>query len=363
MRKNGSQFPAIKAGFLISMVLVLFVSACAPTAAPPPEPEAPAAEAAPAEPMEAEAESVEVSEPEPQPAEIEPSAAPTAVPEPEFSPVSFTDDLGRAVVIEEPPVRIVSLAPSITEMLFGIGAGGLVVGRTDYCDYPLEVLELPSIGGFSASSISIETIVALEPDLVIGGATRQGEVIEALDVAGIPAFALQRDTVGGTLETLQLLGFITDHSEEASTLVDEMQTRLDAVVDVVATIPDDERVTVFYEVWHEPLMTTTAQTFIGELIELAGGINVFGDLEESYPSISAETIIDNDPQVILGPSTHGDQLTDEMIAAREGWGDMTAVKSGAIFIIDGAPISHTGPRIVDALDLIAAALYPEYFGD
>jgi iron complex transport system substrate-binding protein len=135
------------------------------------------------------------------------------------------------------------------------------------------------------------------------------------------------------------------------------------VVEVVATIPEEERQTVFYEVWHEPLMTTTSLTFIGELIELAGGINVFGDMEERYPSISAEQIIDYDPQVILGPSTHGDQLTIDMIAAREGWGNMTAVQNETIFIIDGAPISHTGPRIVDALDLVAAALYPEYFSD
>lgn len=357
MRKKGSLFPAIKAGFLLPIVLALLVSACNPTAAPTPEPAAPVEESAPVEPAVAAPE--EVTEPQPEPTEMEP----TAVPQPEFSPVSFTDDLGREVVIEEPPVRIVSLAPSITEMLFGIGAGDLVVGRTDYCDYPLEVLDLPSIGGFSASSISIETIVALEPDLVIGGSTGQGEVIDALDSAGIPAFVLQRETVGGTLETLQLLGFITDHSQEASDLVAAMQARIDTVVETVASIPEEQRVTVFYEVWHEPLMTTTSQTFIGEMIALAGGVNVFGDLDESYPSISAETLIDHDPLVIIGPSTHGDQLTVEMIAAREGWGDMTAVQTEAIYIIEGAVISHTGPRIVDALDLIAAALYPEYFGD
>ena len=352
MRKIDSLFSAIKAGFFITLVLALFVSACTPAAAPPPE-EVAQGVSAPTEALE----------PSPEPTEVEPTATPTVVPEPAFSPVSFTDDLGREVVIEELPVRIVSLAPSITEMLFGIGAGDLVVGRTDYCDYPPEVLDLPSIGGFSASSISIETIISLEPDLVIGGTTWQGEVIDALDSAGIPAFVLQRETVGGTLETLQLLGFITDHSKEASELVASMQARIDAVVETVARIPEEERVTVFYEVWHEPLMTTTSQTFIGEMLELAGGINVFGDLEETYPSISAETIIDLDPLIIIGPSSHGDQLTVEMISAREGWGDMTAVKNEAIYIIEGAVISHTGPRIVDALDLIAAALYPGYFGD
>ena len=359
MRKKGSLFPAIKAGFLLSMGLMLLISACAPAVVQTEEAPSSSEVEAPVE-EQAQVEPAPTDVPEPQP---EPTAVPTAVPEPEFSPVTFTDDLDREIVIEEPPLRIVSLAPSITEMLFGIGAGDLVVGRTDYCDYPPEVEALPSIGGFSASSISIETIIDLEPDLVIGGATRQAEVIEALDVAGIPAFVLQRETIGGTLETLQLLGFVTDHSLEASDLVSEMQTRINTVVETAAAIPEEERVTVFYEVWHEPLMTTTSQTFIGEMIELAGGINVFGELEETYPSISAETIIDYDPLVILGPSSHGDQLTVEMISAREGWGDMTAVQNEAVFIIEGTVISHTGPRIVDALDLIAAALYPEYFGD
>lgn len=322
MKKNHTTISVKKAGIFLLMTLALVISACTPTAA---------------------------------------AAEPTSTLAAEFTPVSFTDAVGNEVVITEQPDRIVSLAPSITESLYAIGAGDLMVGRTEYCDYPEEVAELPTIGGFSASSISTEAIIDLEPDVVIGGSIYQTEVVDALTTAGITAFILEPNSVQEIIDSLSLLGQITGDTAGADEVVVDMQSRISAVEDIVATISEDERVTVFYEVWNDPYMTTTDQTFIGELVNLAGGVNIFADLTEDYPSISAEEIIEKDPQVILGPSDHGDQLTVEMITTREGWGDLSAVANERIYIIDGNIVSRAGPRVVDALEAIAVSLYPDYF--
>lgn len=341
MKRIRLLFPATKAGFFISIVFVLTISACVPKVTP--------TRLLPTEPMGTD--------------DVQTKPSPSPTEEPEFIPQEFTDSLDREIVIETPPLRIISLAPSVSESLFAIGAGDLVVGRTEFCDFPAEVELLPTIGGFSIKSISIEAILDLEPDLVIGGSTIQAEIIAVLETAGINAFVIQPESVEDILDSLELLGAVTNRQEGANVLLMDMQSRIDAVSEIVSTIPEEERLTVFYEVWHEPLMTTTLQTFIGELIQLAGGTNIFADIEEAYPSVSAEQILEANPDVILGPSNHGDQLTVEAISSREGWQDLSSVQNEAIYLIDGNIISRSGPRIVDALEMIASALYPEYFGE
>jgi iron complex transport system substrate-binding protein len=287
--------------------------------------------------------------------------APAATDAPAVEEITFTDDLGNAIVLTRTAKRIVSLAPSVTESLFAIGAGKQVVGRTDYCDYPEEVKDLPSIGGFSSDSISMESILALEPDLVIGGSTYQADVIKSLQDAGIPAFVSQPGNFAGIMDALTLYGKITGHVDEASTVVKEMQTRVDAVKSAVSVVEADQRPTVFYEVWHEPLMSSNGKTVVGELIDLAGGVNIFASLPDEYPTVSVEQIVEVDPQFIIGPSSHGDQMTAEVIGARPGWSNLSAVKNNAIYIIDANIISHAGPRIVIALEEFAKILHPDLF--
>lgn len=287
----------------------------------------------------------------------------TEPPEPELYPLTYDDVLGRSITIEARPERIVSLAPSITEMLYAVGAGPQVVGRTDYDNYPPEVEAVPSVGGFDVSTISVETVLDMEPDLVIGGSIYQAELANTLKNVGLTIIVLEPESIADIVGTIQMLGAITGHADEAGAVVDGMQARIDAVTEKVAAIPADERPLVFYEVWHEPLMTASDQTFVGELITLAGGVNIFGALGEAYPTISAEQIIEQNPDLILGPSSHSDQLTAAMIAARPGWESLTAVQDGAVYIVDGDIISRAGPRVVDALEAIAAALYPELFSE
>ena len=285
---------------------------------------------------------------------------PNQTPEP-FVPVQLTDSVGNELTLDEPPQRIISLAPSITETLYAIGAGDLLVGRTDFDNYPEAVTELPSVGGFSADSISVETILDLEPDLVLGGSVWQADLIATLNESGIPSLTFEPKNLDEIMALMLQLGDATGHADDAAAAVDEMNARIDKVASVVEAIPAGERLTVFYEVWHEPLMTVSDQSFIGEIITRAGGKNIFADLEESYPTVSAEAVLEANPDVILGPAMHGDQLTVEAMSAREGWDALSAVQNGAIYLIDDDIISRAGPRVVDALEAVANALYPAYF--
>lgn len=297
-----------------------------------------------------------VQTPAPATATLAPS---TAVPA-DF-PVTLTDDLGRKVTVLALPQRIVSLAPSNTETLFAVGAGDQVVGVTEYCNYPPEAQTREIVGGFSAKTISVEKVVSLEPDLVFSVGELQRPVINALDQIGVPVFALDPGNFQEVYESIEIVGQLTGHETEAAEVVADMKARMTAVTEKIRAIPEDERPTVFYEVWHEPLMTAGPATFIGQLIELAGGENIFADVNEEYPQVSAETVIQRAPDVILGPDSHGEELTAEKIKKRPGWEDIDAVQEGRIYLVDGDIVSRSGPRLVDALETIARDLQPDLF--
>jgi iron complex transport system substrate-binding protein len=140
-----------------------------------------------------------------------------------------------------------------------------------------------------------------------------------------------------------------------------MKQRVAAVSDRVKAIPASERVRVFYEVWDEPLTTVGPGTFVHQVIETAGGVNIFADVKEQYPKVSAEVVIERNPDVILGPSSHGSALIADKIAARPGWQPVKAVEKGRIVIVDGDMISRAGPRVVDAIEATAKSLYPDRF--
>jgi len=289
-----------------------------------------------------------------------PTVAPAAV-GPDPFPLTLTDDLGREVTLPVLSRRIVSLAPSNTEILFAIGAGEAVVGVTEYCDYPAEAQGREQIGGFSAKTISVEKIVSLEPDLVLAYGKGQQSVVEALERVHTPVLVLAPASLDDVYADIQLVGQITGHQEEAIHVVQEMKARIDGVAEKVSAIPEEERLLVFWETWDEPLMTAGPSTFTGQMIELAGGVNVFADLTEDYPQISAEEVIARNPAVILSSDNHSDKMTPEQVAARPGWDQIDAVKSGRIYLIDGNIVSRAGPRLADAVEAIARALYPDMF--
>lgn len=297
----------------------------------------------------------------PTPTEI-PTAIPTPTPEPTAIPVfpiTLTDGLGREITLDSAPERIISLSPSNTEILFAVGAGKLVVGNTKYCDYPMEAQNLPKIGGFSGKSISVETIISLKPDLVLANDSGQESVIEALEQANVKVIAVKAASFDDVYANLETVGKITGHDTEAAAVVTGMKARVETVTNLVAGISEENRPTIFWEVWDEPMMTAGPETYIGQLISMAGGINIFADLQEDYPQVSPEEIIKRNPNFILGPDTHGDKLTAQNLASRPGWDQIEAVKNDHIFLIDGNTASRSGPRLVDALEAMVEALYPE----
>lgn len=276
-------------------------------------------------------------------------------------PMTITDGLGREVVLEKAPERIVSLSPSNTEVLFAAGAGPLVVGNTEYCDYPEEAKTVAKVGGFSAKTISVETIVSLSPDLVLANDSGHEPIIEALEQANIPVYAVKGSTFEDVYANLELVGKLTGNEETVAKVVDNMKARIAAVEEKIARVPQDQRPTVFWEIWDEPLMTSGPNTFSAQMIALAGGIDIFPDLTEDYAQISVEEVVSRNPDVIMGPDTHGDKLIAEQLATRPGWDGITAIVDGRIYLIDGNSSSRPGPRLADALEEIASSLYPELF--
>jgi iron complex transport system substrate-binding protein len=271
--------------------------------------------------------------------------------------------MGRDVTLPAEVERVISLAPSVTESLYAIGAGGQVVGRTEFDNYPPEVEALPVVGGFSTDQVNVETVVSLEPDVVLGGSDLQQPLEEAFDAAGVPFYIFNPETLDDVYGMLERLGQITGHEDGAQAAIDDMQARIAAVQAAIADVPEDERPLVFYEVWDDPLLTAGPSTYIGEMLVLAGGVDIFADVQEPYAQVSAETVIERQPEVILGPDTHGEALTPEILASRPGWDDIPAVRNDAVYVLDGDIVSRSGPRMADAVELMAAAMYPDRFGE
>ncbi len=276
-------------------------------------------------------------------------------------PVTISDSRGIAVTIEALPNRIVSLSPSLTEILFAVDAGAAVSGVTTYCNYPEEALEKEQVGGFSAKTISIEKIVSLEPALVFADSSLHGPVMDTLESYGITVISTNATSIEDAYAIIEMVGTATGHRDRALSLINDMKARVAKVTEITNKIPAAKRLRVFWEVFDEPLMTAGPSTFIGQLVDLAGGSNIFADVTESWPQISHEELLARDPEVLMSSDSHGDKFTADKIAARTGWHSLTAVKSGMIYLFDGDMVSRPGPRIVDSLEAIAAALYPDLF--
>ncbi|MFN3491803.1 MAG: ABC transporter substrate-binding protein [Anaerolineales bacterium] len=273
--------------------------------------------------------------------------------------LTYTDGLGREVTLEGPAQRIVTLAPSLTELLFAVGAGSQVVGRDDYSDFPAEALDVASIGS-TYGALNTEAILALEPDLVIAAEVNTPEQVKSLEDLGITVYYLKNPiTFTELYDQVRWAGTITGHEEEANALADSLSARVDSVAEAVSTL--EERPTVFYEIdgtdTSKP-WTTGPGTFMDTMITMAGGINIGGVLNEPFAQISVEEIVLQDPDfIILGDTLFG--VTIESIAERAGWADLTAVKENRIFAFDDNLASRPGPRLVDGLEELLKILHPE----
>ena len=293
------------------------------------------------------------------PATATPSA-PSATATPEV--IAVTDGLGRQVTLAAPATRIVSLAPSNTEMLFALGAGDRLIGRDEFSDYPAEALAVPSIGSLYPS-VNTEAVVALEPDLVLAAGITNPADVERLAELGLTVYATRVNTGLDQIYTDLLdVGTLTGRAAEAQALVDSLKARVEAVT--TKTSAAAEKPVVFYEIdATEPAKPWTAgpNSFIAQLIGMAGGTNAGDIAADQYAQLSLEQLVAQDPAIIiLGSATYGGQ-TPELVAQRTGWENITAVENGAVYTFDDNLVSRPGPRVVDGLEQLAALIHPELF--
>ncbi len=295
-------------------------------------------------------------------ATIAPVAA-TGAPAATSAAITLTDGLGRSVTLTHPAQRIVSMAPSNTEILFAVGAGSQVVGRDEFSDYPDQAKSLPSIGG-SMGNYSNEQIVALKPDLVLAAGINTPDQVKSLESLGLTVYYLSNPkTLDDMYKNLEIVAQLTGHESDAETLITSLKARVAAVDAKLANVTD--KPIVFYEVdATDPSKPYTygPGTFGDALIQEAGGVN-FSDaagITDPYPQVSLEQIVKTNPQIIiLGDSAYG--ATADAVKARAGWGTIEAVKNSMIFPFDDNLISRPGPRLVDGLEQLAKLLHPELF--
>ena len=274
----------------------------------------------------------------------------------EGTAVTLTDMTGREVVLDAPATRVVAITAANVEVLYALGAGDVVVGRGEYCDYPDEALALPVVK--SGAETNVEEILTLEPDLVIMDTMAQTtEQVAALENAGLKVIMTKENGIDGVYEAITLIGAAVGKDAEAASLVDSMKA---AFADVAASAENTGK-TVYFEIsplqWG--LWTAGKGTFMDELATLCGLTNVFADVD-GWASVSEEQVLERNPDYIVTTSGYyGEGPTPvEEILGRTGWENVNAIVNGAVFNADNNQITRPGPRLVDAaqalMDFITA---------
>lgn len=267
-----------------------------------------------------------------------------------LSAATFTDGRGHAVSLDRPAAHIVSLAPSVTELVFAAGAGSRLIAAVDFSDYPEAARRLPRLG--NASRVDVERIVALAPDLVIGWKTGNspGDIAK-LERLGIPVYVTEIDTVAGVASQLEAIGDMAGTRESAAKAAAEFRARFE---DLRRRYAGRAPVRVFYQIWEHPLMTVNDRSFIADSIRLCGGRNVFGDIEPIAPTVSVEGVIAADPQVIVNSASN--EHNEDQLAAWRRWNSITAVRQGNLFVIPPDLIARPTPRILDGVERLCELL-------
>jgi iron complex transport system substrate-binding protein len=235
------------------------------------------------------------------------------------------DNYGENITIDAPPERIVSLAPSNTEILFALELGEKVVGVTEHADYPEKAKQKEKIGGFK--TVNIEKVVSLNPDLVLATGGVQAEMVQKLRELGLTVVVMDAKDIDEILENIRLVGRITGKNKKARVLVDDLEERVDAVKTRAAV--KSYRPKVAYIVWGDPIMVAGRDTFINDLIDLAGGINVFSDSQLQYPTVSMESMIERDPSILINGDHSG--ITPTSLKNEPEWMEISAVKNDRLY--------------------------------
>lgn len=277
-------------------------------------------------------------------------------------PVTVKDALDQEVVIEEKPEKLVSLMPSNTEIVFALGLGDKLVGVGDNDNYPSEANEIEKVGGME---FNIEKIIALNPDVVLAHASianNSAEMFQQIRDAGIEVVVVNDATnFEDVYKSIEMIGQATGTQKEAEQLVTDMKEKLAAIKEKAAMISDSDKKSVYIEVSAEPsLFTTGKNTFMQEMLDTIHANNIIS--EEGWIQVDQEAVIAANPDVII--TTYGaysEESPIDQISSRKGWEDVTAVKEKQITDVDSDIVTRSGPRLVEGVEAIAEAVYPDVF--
>ena len=250
------------------------------------------------------------------------------------------------------PQRIITLSPSATEIIYAINAQDKLVAHSDFCDYPEQVKSIPSVGGFDGKTLSIEKILSFNPDFVYLTKGMHDYLVPFLEKHNINYYISVANSISSVIQEIKDIGTITNHAIQAAEVCSQIENKLNTIAQKTKNLP---KPTVYWEVWNPPFMTAGNNSFINEIITLAGGINIFSDLEQPYPVISEEAILMRNPQIIIIPnSTVGGTSA---VTNRKNWQNISAVKNNKIYSVDANIISRPGPRLAQAIELISNCIY------
>lgn len=267
----------------------------------------------------------------------------------------YIDEMGRTVTIPSRPKRIVSLAPNITEILFALGLDREIAGVSMFSDYPEAAGSKPKVGSFV--NVSLEKVASLNPDLIIGTADgNRKETVEQLEQIGFPVYVINPSSFKGILETTLNIGTITGREKQAKEVVCGLRRRINAVVSLTRNL---KRPGVFFQVGINPVVTVGRNTIHNKLIELAGGVNIYGDVMTRYPRCGMEEVVARKPDIIIVSSMKRGGNLSRIRNKWMKWKNIPAVRNDKIYIIESNLIDHSSPRIVDGLEEIVRIIHPE----
>ena len=281
--------------------------------------------------------------------------------------ISVVDDVGNNVTITSYPDRIVSLAPATTEILFGLGLTDKIVGTVSYSGYATDVQDtieaenITVVGTFN--KVNVELVTGLQPDLIVASGAYQQSLAEKFAEEGKTVVILNPTEFSGILADITLLGKITGQNQNATAIVDSMQSRVDEIMAKTSGL-DKPGVYVEYYVDKNGYSSYGAKSYINELIGMAGGVNVFAGFQGQYVTTSTEEVLMANPQIIIiskGVMSSLSGITPDSIRARESWNNIDAVKNNKIYEVNEALITIWGPRIVNGLEELAQVIHPEVF--
>jgi iron complex transport system substrate-binding protein len=281
--------------------------------------------------------------------------------------ISVVDDEGYVTTLTFIPQRIVSLAPSCTQILFAIGDGPKVVGVTSYDNYPYNFTAWAAAGNMTIDggygTPNMEVIASLHPDLILSDNINDAS-LPSMRALGYKVIVLNPSTVTGIEQDIMLVGRATGAQTEATAVVANISSTISNIQAKIAAANITTTPTVYYEIWSNPLMSIGAGSWISDAIAKAGGVNIFENVSQAYPTVSSETVVQLDPSVIILPSGSGGMAFYGSVAqveARPGWNTISAVQNGRVYIINQDLFAEASPRVGELVQDIADCLYPQLF--